>query len=263
MDFRMTDDFADHPKVERLARTLGDGAVRGLLRVWGYAARNRPDGRLTGLSDDDVEGIARWSTRRKGRFTAVLLDLRFLERNGADLIIHDWLQHQPFLADREFRTARATKAARTRWNRHAKSPGTDEVTLLAACPEHATGMLSASPSNAQSNARIDPDRSDPSLRRESAPKGRKRKPETTWPEGFVLTDDLRAYAVKHKCDADHEFEKFRLHAIDKSPTHTNWSVAFQRWIQNAVSYREERNGQGKGNAGTAMPTAEEYWGRQK
>lgn len=102
-----------------------------------------------------------------------------------------------------------------------------------------------------------------SSKRENALKGKKRKPKTTWPEGFTLTDDLRAYAVKHGCDADHEFEKFHLHAIDKWPTHTNWSVAFQRWIQNAVGYREERNGQGKGNAQIAMPTAAEYWERQK
>ena len=83
-----------------------------------------------------------------------------------------------------------------------------------------------------------------SSKRESTPEGRKRKPETTWPEGFTLTEDLRAYAQKRGVDPESEFEKFHLHAIDKSPTHKDWAVAFQRWILNEVGYRN-RNGNAK------------------
>jgi hypothetical protein len=245
VDFRITDDFADNPKVERLVRMLDESAIRALLRVFGYTARNRPDGNLTGLTGDDIEIIARWSPRRKGRLIAALVELNFLEQNGPDLLIHNWLKRQPYLADRDFRSARAKKAAQTRWNRHSGASQADDSTMLRGCSEHTDSMLSASPNDARSNARIDPDRIDPKRERTLTPKGKKRKPETTWPDGFTLSDSLRTYAVKHGFDADHEFEKFHLHAIDKSPTHKDWSIAFKRWIQNAVSYREKRSGNGK------------------
>jgi hypothetical protein len=41
-DYRLKVGFVDHPKVEKLVRLLGDSALRNLLRLFEYAALNRP-----------------------------------------------------------------------------------------------------------------------------------------------------------------------------------------------------------------------------
>ena len=122
--------------------------------------------------------------------------------------------------------------------------------------------------NAPSNGRVTPpsSSSSSSSKRESTltPKARKRKPETTWPEGFTLTDDLRVYAQKRGFDPETEFERFQQHAIAGDVLHRDWHGAFRTWILRAVEYRKERehrNGNGK-PAAPLPPTAAEFYGKE-
>jgi hypothetical protein len=77
---------------------------------------------------------------------------------------------------------------------------------------------------------------------------RSEKTETLFPEGFELTPALREYVSKKNrennwhLDAQAEFEKFRLYAIDRSTTHKDWSIAFQRWILNADRFSSKGTG---------------------
>jgi hypothetical protein len=76
---------------------------------------------------------------------------------------------------------------------------------------------------------------------------RPEKSETLFPEGFELTPALREYVSKKNhengwhLDAQKEFDKFRLHALDKRPVHRDWSLAFQRWILNADRFSSNGN----------------------
>lgn len=159
-DFRLSADFVDHPKTRKLIRALGLEALRALLKLWSYAARNRPSGALTGMSEEDVELAADWPDTRAGEFAKALIDVRFLDRNGDALSLHNWATRQPFLADREARSEQARRAARARWNGHA-APTADVTSTPIVCAEHAASMHGACDQHADRNARSDPDPSDP------------------------------------------------------------------------------------------------------
>lgn len=155
-DYRLRIGFVDHPKVEKLVRLLGDGALRNLLRLFEYAALNRPDGNLVGLTSEDLEMVARWSTRRPGKLVEALLKVGFLDGNDSrtdenqsrSFQLHDWCEHQPFLASYSERSERAKKAAQARWNATSADAGgkRDE------CAEHETDVLDACAMHAERNA---------------------------------------------------------------------------------------------------------------
>ena len=139
MDFRLKTDFLDHPKFARAQRELGAAGVVAVLRLYGFAAANRPAGALTELSDDDVELIARWPDERRGELLRALLALRLLDRDeSGTLVVHDWAEHQPFLIDAEARREQARTAARTRWNRRAG------ISTAAAEPPRASAAAASS-----------------------------------------------------------------------------------------------------------------------
>jgi hypothetical protein len=148
-DYRLKVGFVDHPKVERLVRLLGDGVLRNLLRVFEYAALNRPDGNLASLTSEDIEMVARWSRRRPGKFVEALLKVGFLDENGSGSFrLHDWCEHQPFLASFAERSERAKKAARMRWD----SEVDDANSMRDASAEHAPEMPGVCATDAERNA---------------------------------------------------------------------------------------------------------------
>jgi DNA-binding MarR family transcriptional regulator len=65
-------------------------------------------------------------------------------------------------------------------------------------------------------------------------------PNTTWPEGFNLDDEMRGWAQERGVSADAEFVKFKHHAIDKAIKHRDWRGAFREWLDNAKRFAEER-----------------------
>jgi len=118
IDFRIQPGFFRHHKTKALRDACGEHAVLCLLELWAYAAENAPDGNLDALSDASIERQAGWegSAYEKGKFVAQLRDKEslFLDgENGKQL--HDWQEHQPFLASKKKRSAYAKHAARMRW----------------------------------------------------------------------------------------------------------------------------------------------------
>lgn len=74
---------------------------------------------------------------------------------------------------------------------------------------------------------------------DAAPRRRRHPPGSRFvPDGFTLTDDLRAYARGHGLEAaavEAEFETFRRHEFTKPLT--DWVRAWQRWAVRAVEFR--------------------------
>lgn len=66
----------------------------------------------------------------------------------------------------------------------------------------------------------------------SPPSGEKKsKRKTSWPEGFSLTEKMRAYAEDKTpgVDADADFEKFMAHHQSKGSKFISWEKAWQTW----------------------------------
>lgn len=142
-DFRVKDDFLDHPKTKKLARQLGDGAVLCLLRLWGHATRNKWTGELTNMDLDDVEIAANWGGVR-GAFVQALLSIGFLDQGEEFFVLHDWEEHNGYVAKTGERKEQAKNAAAKRWkNRRGDAQLKNEQ-----CSEHESAL----PEDANSNA---------------------------------------------------------------------------------------------------------------
>ena len=59
-DIRLSVGFFDHPKIIKLERLLDLEGVVALMRLWLWAAQNRPSGILSGMDEEDIEIAARW-----------------------------------------------------------------------------------------------------------------------------------------------------------------------------------------------------------
>ena len=144
IDIRLKLDFFEHPKARKLRRRLGAEGVLCLLRLWLWAAANRPEGILRGLDADDLELAAQWEGR-PGELVAALCEFRLLEAPPASPFfcgesapggpgaagsnpaapdctagqnafrIHDWAEHQAWACRSEERTRSAKRAAQARW----------------------------------------------------------------------------------------------------------------------------------------------------
>lgn len=112
-DFRVNVNFFDHPKTVKLERRLGFQGVKALLRLWSWAAINRPDGALGG-DIEDIEIAAQWSGE-PDLFVNTVVALRWLDLSDGHYSLHDWDEHNPWAADADTRSdeARLSRLFRT------------------------------------------------------------------------------------------------------------------------------------------------------
>lgn len=113
MDIRVDTKFFQHPKTMKLQRLLGPGGVVGLLRLWLWAAENRPSGVLHGLGPDDLDLIAGGDqtdqtdqTGPRSSFCSVAKELGWVDEEDGVLVLHEWAQHNPWAADAPNRSDR-------------------------------------------------------------------------------------------------------------------------------------------------------------
>lgn len=107
-DIRLSCGFLAHPKTRRLRRRHGADAVLALIGLFAWAAQNRYDGNLAGLTDEDIEDVADWDGA-PGALVAALVDLRWLDGSPGHRVIHEWAEHNPYAATKGKRIARAKR----------------------------------------------------------------------------------------------------------------------------------------------------------
>ncbi len=113
MDIRIDTKFFQHPKTLKLLHRLGPEGVIGLLKVWLWAGENRQDGRLHGLSSEDVDLIAGWDPVRSDpvrsgqSFCSVAMELHWIDEEDGTLVLHEWQIHNPWVADAPSRSDKA------------------------------------------------------------------------------------------------------------------------------------------------------------
>lgn len=118
-DIRIATLFPDCAKLRRLEGALGQtqGAGWCLLRLWVWAALNRPDGDLTGLSDLELAAICRWPGA-PAELVSVLIQQRWIDERAGRRRIHDWGEHEPYVTHAEDRRRAAKIANDARWKAH-------------------------------------------------------------------------------------------------------------------------------------------------
>ena len=140
-DFRVSITIATHHKTKKLMRRLGDRSFYNLIRLWAYTAANKPDGKLLGMTEEDIEIACDWNGQCS-KFVLALLELKFITKQDGVYFIHDWEEHNGYAFHAKERSEKARKAANTKWEKHNKKKGL----LLQAGPSNATSIGKQCPS---------------------------------------------------------------------------------------------------------------------
>ncbi|MBD9534673.1 hypothetical protein IB227_02260 [Stenotrophomonas sp. STM01] len=148
-DARIATGLSSHPKTKKLIRALGQGGAWNLICLITWAAANRSDGDLSGMTVEDIELAADW-LGEDGAFVRELVRVRFLDQDGDDYALHDWADHNPWAAGAEARSEKSKWAALCKqygrpeaarmMPEYAKRIGIDCQPVPAAPPESASGM---------------------------------------------------------------------------------------------------------------------------
>ena len=127
-DIRLKLDVLEHPKIRELEQIfdeieprLGAVAFCSWLRLVIHAARNCQDGHLK-MTSRRLGSTARW-TGSGDQFAGVLIEVGLLEKTNDGFLLHDWDEHQSYVAATAQRVAKAKKAAaETGGLKHAPNP---------------------------------------------------------------------------------------------------------------------------------------------
>lgn len=96
-DIRLSVIFFNHIKTLQLERRCGKEGVLCLLKLWVWAAVNRPSGDLSGYSLDDLELFSGW-TGESGCFGEALRDIGWLDGEGeSSFQLHGWEEFQTWV----------------------------------------------------------------------------------------------------------------------------------------------------------------------
>src|SRR5574341_1925033 len=121
-DIRLDTGFIDHPKTIKLEKQLGFDGIKALLRLWCFAAKNKPSGYLKNMDKEDITLAAKWDGN-PDEFIQTLLDLGWLDIMNEIYYLHDWHIHQSYVVHSEARSERAKQNINKRW---AKKDNKDE-----------------------------------------------------------------------------------------------------------------------------------------
>lgn len=114
-DIRLSVEFATHPKTLKLRRRLGAEGVLSLISLWLWSARNRPEGVLRDMDEDDIEVCAEWRGDSNALVT-VLTEIGFLDKTNGVYELHNWAWRNPWAAKSGERSAAARLSRLARVN---------------------------------------------------------------------------------------------------------------------------------------------------
>ena len=125
-DFRIKTSWRKSRKRKRLKRKLGAEGVLAVEDLWAYCAEERTNGDLCGLTHEDIADEADWDGD-PGDFVDTLVDLRLLDGMPGAYRIHDWDDHNPYVASSEERSNQASEARHIGWHKAGKHKHTPKA----------------------------------------------------------------------------------------------------------------------------------------
>lgn len=96
IDTRINNDFFSHPKTVKLQAVLGEIAPMFLIKLWLYASKFFSDGVIKGLSPELLEKQIGWTASNGKNFIETLENIGFIEREGDNIVLHDWDEHNQY-----------------------------------------------------------------------------------------------------------------------------------------------------------------------
>lgn len=146
IDARISIGLPQHPKTKKLIKRLGDGAAWRLICLFLWAASNKPDGNLDGMTAEDIELAVDWPGE-DGAFVAAMIEVGFIDGVEGRYTIHDWREHNPWAAGADARSEKA------RWLATCKHHGKEKAAEL--MPDYAARLLRSATSMPEADRRQD------------------------------------------------------------------------------------------------------------
>lgn len=118
-DYRVEVGFFDHPKTVKVERLCGPAGPVCFLRLIEFCAKNpsRATGDLAGMDDDDIEIAAKWRGE-PGVLIGALRRYKFIDEGSSQ--IHEFEEHQPWIAGTVERSESGRIASLVRWHKAGK-----------------------------------------------------------------------------------------------------------------------------------------------
>lgn len=129
-DFRIKTSWRRSRKRRRLKKRLGADGVLAIEDIWSFAAEMRWDGALTGLSNEDLAEEAGWDGDAN-ELMSVLVECGLIDGNEGEYSIHDWPEHNPYVASHPDRSEQARAAVNVRWERQRAKKAAEEAARAA------------------------------------------------------------------------------------------------------------------------------------
>lgn len=151
-DFRVNADWDSHIKFIKISRHYSAQGIVGVFLLWGYAAKNRPDGVLTGMDEEDLLIVCKdpqpVDAAAPKNFIQTLVSIRLLDQLAdGTFVIHDWTDHNQWAVGAKDRREQAKKAAAARWDKGGRKKGTEKYlnNPTDSCSSHADGNAGSNP----------------------------------------------------------------------------------------------------------------------
>ena len=155
-------ELRDHRKLYACADELNVEPVLllgTLVSLWLWALDNAQDGSLAGVSNRSIARAAKWPERKADKLVEALISNGWIDRDGDDLVLHDWSDYAGRLMDRRAADADRKRRARESRGRTRTGDAAENNNVSAGNPAdiHRTSAENPAPySNSYSNRFISP-----------------------------------------------------------------------------------------------------------
>jgi hypothetical protein len=114
-DFRIKTSWRTSRKRRRLKRLLGADGVLAIEDLWSYCSAERESGDLAGMSNEDIADEVAWEGDAD-ELVSGFVACGLLDGEPGAFKIHDWEDHNPYVATGEARSETAAYKAHLRWH---------------------------------------------------------------------------------------------------------------------------------------------------
>lgn len=129
--------LADHPKiyalVDRMKLRRNSEAVGIVVSLWLWAAKNAPDGDLSGFPERAIADAVGYSSSYAGKLCRLLVETRWLDETENGYALHDWVEYAPAIIDMYEKDKNRTRERVRKFRERRRSTTPNETVSQQTC----------------------------------------------------------------------------------------------------------------------------------
>ena len=129
--------LADHPKiyalVDRMKLRRNSEAVGIVVSLWLWAAKNAPDGDLSGFPERAIADAVGYSSSYAEKLCQQLVETRWLDETENGYALHDWVEYAPAIIDMYEKDKNRTRERVRKFRERRRSITPDETVSQQTC----------------------------------------------------------------------------------------------------------------------------------